>query len=238
MDRGLPVAWLSVEADDEKTQLIFKKHAANYIGVFSAVWVDAEKYKEHIEGNLGIVDTPGLMIVNPTDNSKVSFSGSFSEDSDLEAFFEGFVAGTLDKFLKSQDPPSKDDGNVKIIVGSTWEQMVMNREDGAGVFVMYYAPWCGHCKKLIVRWRALADDLIDEKRIVIAKLDATENDTPEPIQGFPKLVYYPPSGEKAIYKGERNVEELKMFVEEILEDFPTTETEPEEEDSTTPHDEL
>jgi len=238
MDRGIPVAWLSVKEDDDKTRQIFEKHAANYIGVFSAVWVDAVKYKEHIEGNLGIADTPGLMIVNSQKNLKFSFEGSFSEDADFEAFFEGFVKDTLQNFQKSQDPPTEDDGNVKIIVGSTWHELVMNREDGAGVFLMYYAPWCGHCKKLIVQWRALADELKEEQRIVIAKLDATENDSPEPIQGFPTVVFYPPSGDKEVYRGERTLEDLKEFVEKKLQDFPSSESKQEEEQTATTHDEL
>jgi len=238
MDRGIPVAWLSIKEDDEKTRKIFEKHAANYIGIFSAVWVDADKYKEHIEGNLGILNTPGLMIVNNQKNSKFSFSGSFSEDADLETFFEGFVSGTLDKFLKSQDPPTEDDGNVEVIVGSTWQKQVMERDDGAAVFVMYYAPWCGHCKKLIVQWRVLADDLKEEKRIVIAKLDSTENDSPEPIQGFPTLVFYTPSAEKEIYTGERTLEDLKEFVRKKLDGVSSSETEQEEDKTTTTHDEL
>jgi protein disulfide-isomerase A1 len=238
MDRGIPVAWLSVMVDDDETKKIFEKHAASYIGVFSAVWVDAVKYKEHIVGNLGIANTPGLMIVNTQKNLKFSFSGSFSEDADFEAFFEGFVQDTLDSFQKSQDPPTEDDGNVKIIVGSTWQELVKDRKDGAGVFLMYYAPWCGHCKKLIVQWKALADDLIDEQRIVIAKLDATENDSPEPIQGFPTVVFYPPSGEKEVYRGERTLEDLKEFVEKKLQDFPSMDPKEEDDQAVHTHDEL
>jgi len=238
MDRGLPIAWLSINEDDDKTREIFEKHAANYIGVFCAVWVDAVKYKEHIEGNLGIVGTPGLMIVNSQKNVKFSFSGSFSEDADYEAFFEGFVQDTLTKFLKTQDPPTEDDGNVKVIVGSTWDELVLNREDGAGVFLMYYAPWCGHCKKLLPDWKVLADDLKEEKRIVIAKIDATENDAPEPIQGFPTLVFYPHSGDKEIYKGDRTLEDLKEFVAKQLGDSAASVSEEEEPQANNAHDEL
>lgn len=127
---------------------------------------------------------------------------------------------------------------MKIIVGSTWQELVMEREDGAGVFLMYYAPWCGHCKKLIVQWKALADDLVDEQRVVIAKLDATENDSPEPIQGFPTVVFYPPSGEKEVYRGERTLEDLKEFVEKKLQDFPSVDPKEEDVQSTYTHDEL
>jgi len=236
MDRGIPVAWLSIKEDDDKTRKIFEKHAANYVGKFSAVWVDVVKYKEHVEGNLGILDTPGLMLVNNQKNLKFSFSGSFSEDADLEAFFEGFISGTLDKFLKSQDPPTEDDGNVKVIVGSTWQDLVLNRDDGAAVFVMYYAPWCGHCKKLIAHWRVLADDLKEDKRIVIAKLDSTENDSPEAIHGFPTLVFYPPSGDKEVYRGERNLEDLQEFVGKKLEECSVGKKE--EDQATSAHDEL
>jgi len=44
------------------------------------------------------------------------------------------------------------------------------------VLVKFYAPWCGHCKKLIPDWEAAAEKLEVNPNIVIAKCDSTANE--------------------------------------------------------------
>ena len=45
----------------------------------------------------------------------------------------------------------------------------------ADVFVMFYAPWCGHCKKLMPTWEKLAENYLHYVSIRITRVSCAEN---------------------------------------------------------------
>jgi len=84
-------------------------------------------------------------------------------------------------------------------------------------FVKFYAPWCGHCKRLEPVWDDLADRAAadhPEDGIVIAKVDVTQNAALGErfdIRGFPTLLYF---ADRKMYrhKGSRELDALVEYV--------------------------
>ena len=118
--------------------------------------------------------------------------------------------------LKSAPEPKKNDGPVKVVVGNTFDKIVM--DESKDVLIEFYAPWCGHCKSLDPIYKKLGQKYKSDKNLVIAKMDATANDAPPEfkVEGFP-TIYYAPPGKKTDpirFDGDRTVEGFSKFLEE------------------------
>merc|ERR1719412_434884 len=214
VDRGLPLVWISLNVDDdeEKDSVIaaLKPYAEANKGKLSFTWVDAAKYAQHVQ-NLGITETPGILIAGDN-NKKFLFDGKVSSADDLKAFFEGYAAGTLEAHMKSEPVPESNDDPVYVLVGSEFENVIGKEQD---VFVEFYAPWCGHCKRLAPEYENVGKAFADVDSVIIAKVDATENDTPEDIKGFPTLIFYPKGTTKGVkYSGDRKQEAIVEWIKE------------------------
>ncbi|KAG7673910.1 hypothetical protein Ndes2526B_g02617 [Nannochloris sp. 'desiccata'] len=87
--------------------------------------------------------------------------------------------------------------------------------DGKVYFIKFFAPWCGHCKKMAPTWAELGSDLKSENDVVIASVDCTQHRPvcdKAGIKGFPTLKVYQGGESKEQYKGARTLDDLKTFV--------------------------
>jgi protein disulfide-isomerase A1 len=216
VDRALPLVWIFVDFDATETVDVLataNKVAADFKGQLSFVKLDGVRWKDHAK-NFGLTSsTPGIVIENreKKQNFVLDEEAGITAET-LHAHCTGFVEGTLPITVKSEDPPENNDGPVTVVVGTTYEDIVM--DDSKDVFVEFYAPWCGHCKSLAPKWDALGEEFADVDSVVIAKVDATANDVPEDVKGFPTLVFYPAGDKagKAKYSGDRTTEAMAEFV--------------------------
>lgn len=139
----------------------------------------------------------------------------FSEDS-LREFVENFKEGNIKAQVKSQPAPKKNSGPVTVVVGKTFEDIVLDSKKD--VLIELYAPWCGHCKALEPTYKKLGKKFKDDPNLVIAKMDATVNDTPSgyKAEGYPTILFAPANDKKnpIKYEGERNLDDLVKFINE------------------------
>merc|ERR1712079_640141 len=99
--------------------------------------------------------------------------GEFGLDN-LKAFVEELKAGNLEAYIKSEAVPDSQ-GDVKVAVARNFEELLTKSEKD--VLVEFYAPWCGHCKKLTPIYDELGEKMKEEE-VEIVKMDATANDVP------------------------------------------------------------
>ena len=82
----------------------------------------------------------------------------------------------------------------------------------------FYAPWCGHCKRLEPVYKQLADRFSSNSKVSISKVDCTANKAAcgtHGVRGYPTLLFFAAgssSGEK--YQGGRDVESMSKWIEE------------------------
>ena len=101
------------------------------------------------------------------------------------------------------------------VVDSTIDQV---RNHDLGWFVMFYAPWCGHCKRLTPMWDQFAEQHghpDSNLRVARINCDDSENSnlcTVYDIAGYPTVLFL--KGNKYYkYRGERNIEAFVRFAE-------------------------
>ncbi|XP_041717591.2 protein disulfide-isomerase A4 [Coregonus clupeaformis] len=180
---------------------------------------DEEDYSDELK-SLGLSDSGEEVNVGILGDGGKKFAMEPEEfDSEvLRDFIMAFKKGKLKPIIKSQPVPKNNKGPVTVVVGKTFDDIVMDTKKD--VLIEFYAPWCGHCKKLEPDYTALGKKYKNEKNLVIAKMDATANDVPHDsykTEGFP-TIYFAPSNSKQSpikFEGEdRTIEGFSKFLEQ------------------------
>uniref|UniRef100_A0A8B9JT34 Protein disulfide-isomerase A3 n=1 Tax=Astyanax mexicanus TaxID=7994 RepID=A0A8B9JT34_ASTMX len=176
-------------------------------------------FEDELEEDYGLGSTEGSEVPFVTIRTRLGHKYSMREEftrdgKSLERFLEDYYANSLKRYIKSEPVPAKNNGPVKVVVADTFEEIVNDPEKD--VLIEFYAPWCGHCKKLEPKYTELGQELSSDPNIVIAKMDATANDVPEgyDVHGFP-TIYFVPAGRKAEpkrYEGAREVKDFLNFL--------------------------
>ncbi|KAH8890989.1 protein disulfide-isomerase precursor [Thozetella sp. PMI_491] len=220
MSAGIPLAYIFAETAEERKELsdVLKPIAEAHRGAINFATIDAKAFGAHA-GNLNLKADkfPAFAIQETVKNQKFPFDQEKEITHDaIKAFVDDFVSGKVDPSIKSEPIPETQEG-VTIVVAKNYNDIVL--DDTKDVLIEFYAPWCGHCKALAPKYDELAALYAGSEfkdKVVIAKVDATANDVPDEIQGFPTIKLYPAGDKKnpATYSGSRTVEDLIKFIAE------------------------
>jgi len=213
-------------AKEEKFEYILhdaRKVAADYKGevMFLTVTTDEDEHKKVVDF-FGITDTelPTFRITATDENDMLKYKpedATLTEDN-MRTFLKQFLAGSLSPHLKSEDLPEDWDSKpVKVLVSSNFLSVAM--EEGKDVLVEFYAPWCGHCKKLAPIWDELGEHFKDEENIIIAKIDMTANELETvKVRGFPTIKLFTADNNVKDYSGSRTLDGLVKFLKPPAEE--------------------
>ncbi|KAF1956626.1 protein disulfide-isomerase [Byssothecium circinans] len=221
MAAGIPLAYIFAETPEERETLAkdLKPIALKHKGKINFATIDAKSFGQHAGNlNLEVGKFPAFAIQKTDKNQKFPFDQSKAlTEKDITSFVDDFVAGKLEPAVKSEPIPESQDGPVSVVVAHNYDDLVINNDKD--VLLEFYAPWCGHCKALAPKYEelgALYGSPELSKLVTVAKVDATANDVPDEIQGFPTIKLFP-AGKKSApidYTGSRTVEDLAKFIEE------------------------
>ncbi|KAL5009597.1 hypothetical protein ScPMuIL_011902 [Solemya velum] len=89
--------------------------------------------------------------------------------------------------------------------------------------VMYYAPWCGHCKKAKPEYMQAAAQFKDDTKVAFAAIDCTDHSTlcsSHDVTGYPTFKYFNYGKNPQKYMGGREEADFVNFMNDPLNSGP------------------
>ena len=224
----------------------YEKAAKALKGIFKIGAVDADKEKA-LGGKYGIQGFPTVKFFGIHKDKPVDYNSARKAESVIDFMFEKARAITNARLgmkknssannnagsqqhqqqqqQQKQKQKAAEPGNEKDVIELTddnFDSTVFN--DESMWLIAFYAPWCGHCKKLLPEWTAAATQL--RGTVKIAKVDATVHQKLAQryqIQGYPTIKIFSPGkgGDKKVedYQGPRDTSGIVQFALDKLEKF-------------------
>ncbi|KAI8497165.1 Protein disulfide-isomerase A5 [Branchiostoma belcheri] len=132
--------------------------------------------------------------------------GDFNKGYDRQETYKSMM-----NFLRDPtgDIPWEEDPTAKDVVHVDSDKALnrLVKKEKTPILMMFYAPWCGHCKRLKPDYAAAASELKGQATLAGMDVDKPENEAVRRqfnITGFPTILYFENGKQKYKYGGENN----------------------------------
>lgn len=192
----------------------YEKTANALKGLIKIGAINIEREKELAE-RYGIDESPTIKIFAGDKEKPITYEGDKTARGLALAILKAAKAQVKPKLVEQEIPLSA----VIKLTDANFEKTVLHSDDMW--LVEFFAPWCGHCKKLAPEWKKAAEKLKGKAKL--GALDATiypKQTEKHNIDGYPTIKFFPP-GKKTtedgiIYDGPRSSEGIILWVLEKL----------------------
>jgi len=168
--------------------------------------VDADKHRD-LGGRFGVSGFPTLKWFPKGSTTPEDYDGGRDTQDIID--FINRRAGTNARVAKA---PSE----VAILDSTNFDSIVLDTKKH--VLVEFYAPWCGHCKKLAPTWEKLASIFKNDENVVIANVDADKHKdvgSRYGVSGFPTIKFFPKDNKAGVaYEGGRELPDFIKYINE------------------------
>ncbi|CRL04106.1 CLUMA_CG017219, isoform A [Clunio marinus] len=182
-----------------------KMKSKNIAGMLAAL--DATKEREI--GNK--FDVKGYPTLKYFENGEYKFDVKFRETDPIVKFMEN-----------PEEPPAvpeeietsweDEENDVVFLNDETFKSFLKKKKH---CLVLFYAPWCFHCKKAKPEFIKAAEEYRDDPKVEFAAVDCTKHSgicSAYDVKGYPKIKYFNYLKTHKDYAGERKAEDFIKFM--------------------------
>jgi len=206
----------------------WKKAAKALKGIVKVGAVDVDQHNE-LGGQFGIQGFPTIKIFGGNKNKPQDYNGA-RQASAIVSEAMRVAQQVANERLSGKGGSSGGSGgsggkkgnpaDVVELTSSVFDKEVLDSKDMW--LVEFYAPWCGHCKKLAPEWAKAATEL--KGKVKLGAVDATQfQDLAQRygVRGYPTIKYFPAGAklDAEEYDGGRTAGDIVQWAENKLEQF-------------------
>ncbi|XP_070546710.1 protein disulfide-isomerase A5-like isoform X1 [Ptychodera flava] len=187
--------------------------------------------EDEVEGTIGAVDATKETELAKRFEVKGYPTVKYFKDGEFAWDFNGRTQESIVEHMKDpvEPPPppppepawSEQDTQIHHLTEENYKTFLKKKKH---TLLMFYAPWCGHCKKAKPEFTAAADQFKDDNKVAFAAVDCTAESnvcSQYDVSGYPTIKYFNYGKNPQAYMGGRMEADFVAFMSNPSNANPT-----------------